>query len=222
VESLHAGQSPIDHLRELSPDASTQSFRDFLGKWQFPGDRAFESIDGFSGGEKARLALALLAWNRPNLLLLDEPTNHLDLEMREALAEALSDFDGAIVMVSHDRHLIGLVSDSYWRVHDGVVEPFDGDLDDYAAWLRSRPAAEQGGAPTPTPAAAKPEARPAPAAGPARPRPANKANPVKVQQAEARVARLEQKLAECEARLADPATYAEDPGALGDAGRPPI
>src|SRR3546814_8117675 len=115
------------HLRELSPDAATQAFRDFLGKWNFPGDRAFESIDGFSGGERARLALAPIAWKQPNVLLLDEPTNHLDLDMREALAEALSDFDGAIVLVSHDRHLIGLVSDTFWRVHDGVVEPFDGD-----------------------------------------------------------------------------------------------
>src|SRR5690606_10621413 len=106
VESLRAGQSPIDHLRELSPDTPTQAFRDFLGKWNFPGDRAFESIDAFSGGEKARLALALIAWRQPNVLLLDEPTNHLDLDMREALAEALSDFDGAIVLVSHDRHLI--------------------------------------------------------------------------------------------------------------------
>src|SRR5690606_26743738 len=113
VEALRAGTSPIDHLRELSPDASTQSFRDFLGKWYFPGDRAFESIDGFSGGERARLALALIAWKQPNVLLLDEPTNHLDLDMREALAEALSDFDGAIVLVSHDRHLIGLVSDTF-------------------------------------------------------------------------------------------------------------
>src|SRR3546814_9878324 len=138
VEALRAGTSPVDHLRELSPDASTQAFRDFLGKWNFPGDRAFESIDGFSGGERARLALALIAWKQPNVLLLDEPTNHLDLDMREALAEALSDFDGAIVLVSHDRHLIGLVSDTFWRVHDGVVEPFDGDLDEYAAWLRSR------------------------------------------------------------------------------------
>ncbi|HEY0310332.1 MAG TPA: ABC-F family ATP-binding cassette domain-containing protein, partial [Luteimonas sp.] len=142
VDTLVPGTSPIDHLRELAPAGSTQDFRNFLGQWQFPGDRAFEAIDTFSGGEKARLALALLAWNKPNLLLLDEPTNHLDLEMREALAEALSDFEGAIVMVSHDRHLIGLVSDTYWRVHDGVVEAFDGDLDDYAAWLRSRPSAE--------------------------------------------------------------------------------
>ncbi|MCF5930796.1 ATP-binding cassette domain-containing protein, partial [Xanthomonas perforans] len=109
VESLHEGQSPMDHFRELSPDGSNQAFRDFLGKWNFAGDRAFEVVDGFSGGERARLALALIAWQQPNVLLLDEPTNHLDLEMREALAEALSDFEGAIVMVSHDRHLIGLV-----------------------------------------------------------------------------------------------------------------
>ncbi|MFA4578896.1 ABC-F family ATP-binding cassette domain-containing protein, partial [Xanthomonas perforans] len=142
VESLHEGQSPMDHFRELSPDGSNQAFRDFLGKWNFAGDRAFEVVDGFSGGERARLALALIAWQQPNVLLLDEPTNHLDLEMREALAEALSDFEGAIVMVSHDRHLIGLVCDSFWRVADGVVEPFAGDLDEYAAWLRSRPAAQ--------------------------------------------------------------------------------
>ncbi len=142
VESLHEGQSPIDHFRDLSPDSPTQAFRDFLGKWNFPGDRAFEVVDGFSGGERARLALALIAWQQPNVLLLDEPTNHLDLEMREALAEALSDFEGAIVMVSHDRHLIGLVCDTFWRVADGVVEPFNGDLDAYAAWLRARPAAQ--------------------------------------------------------------------------------
>ena len=222
VESLVAGTSPVDHLRELSPDTPTQAFRDFLGKWQFPGDRAFESIDGFSGGEKARLALALVAWKQPNLLLLDEPTNHLDLEMREALAEALSDFDGAIVMVSHDRHLIGLVSDRYWRVHDGVVEPFEGDLDEYAAWLRARPAEGEGrGAGKPqAPAAAVPSPAPAAAPSEAPPRPARrgKANPQKLAKAEARVARLEGKLAECEASLADPAVYA-DAGRVADLGR---
>ncbi|MBN8727857.1 MAG: ABC-F family ATP-binding cassette domain-containing protein [Xanthomonadales bacterium] len=138
VESLQAGRSPIDHLRDLAPGVATQDFRDYLGRWQFPGDRAFESIDGFSGGERARLALALIAWKKPNVLLLDEPTNHLDLEMREALAEALSDFDGAIVLVSHDRHLTGLVCDTFWRVADGHVEAFNGDLDEYASWLRAR------------------------------------------------------------------------------------
>ena len=138
VESLHEGQTPIDHLRMIAPTSTVQDFRDFLGRWNFPGDRAFEVIDGFSGGERARLALAMIAWKRPNVLLLDEPTNHLDLEMREALAEALADFDGAIVMVSHDRHLIGLVCDRYVRVADGHVEPYDEDLDAYATWLKQR------------------------------------------------------------------------------------
>ena len=200
VESLKEGTSPIDHLRELSPDSPTQAFRDFLGKWYFPGDRAFESIDGFSGGERARLALALIAWKQPNVLLLDEPTNHLDLDMREALAEALSDFEGAIVLVSHDRHLIGLVSDTFWRVSDGVVKPFDGDLDEYAAWLRSRPASEQARAPA-MPKAAEPAPEPA--------RPVQKVNPHKLGKAEARVAELERALAELEAELADPAVYAD-------------
>ncbi len=142
VESLREGATPMDHFRDIDPDGVNQSFRDFLGKWNFPGDRAFEPVDGFSGGERARLALALIAWQQPNVLLLDEPTNHLDLEMREALAEALSIFEGAIVMVSHDRHLIGLVCDTFWRVADGVVEPFAGDLDEYAAWLRTRATAQ--------------------------------------------------------------------------------
>ncbi|HLM54458.1 MAG TPA: ABC-F family ATP-binding cassette domain-containing protein, partial [Pseudoxanthomonas sp.] len=164
VESLKAGQSPIDHLRDLAPDTATQAFRDFLGKWNFRGDRAFESVDGFSGGERARLALALIAWRQPNVLLLDEPTNHLDLEMREALAEALSVFEGAIVMVSHDRHLIGLVCETFWRVADGRVEPFAGDLDEYAAWLRAR-ASAQGGK------AAKVESAPLPAPPPPVPPP---------------------------------------------------
>ncbi|HZV37398.1 MAG TPA: ABC-F family ATP-binding cassette domain-containing protein [Pseudoxanthomonas sp.] len=211
VESLHEGQSPIDHFREISPDSPTQAFRDFLGKWNFPGDRAFEAVDGFSGGERARLALALIAWQQPNVLLLDEPTNHLDLEMREALAEALSDFDGAIVMVSHDRHLIGLVCDTFWRVADGVVEPFDGDLDEYAAWLRSRPAAQGTKqkmaelAPTPPP--------------PTRPMPAKKSpNPHKLAAAEAKVAELEDALAVLDAEMSDPAA-ASDATRLRELGR---
>jgi ATP-binding cassette subfamily F protein 3 len=203
VESLHAGQSPIDHLRDLAPDSPTQAFRDFLGKWNFPGDRAFESIDGFSGGERARLALALIAWRQPNVLLLDEPTNHLDLDMREALAEALSDFDGAIVMVSHDRHLIGLVCETFWRVAGGKVEAFDGDLDEYAAWLRSRPGSEQAKAdkaakPAPAPIAATPAAKPA-----------SRVNPHKLAQAEARVAELEARMQGMQVELADPSLYAD-------------
>jgi len=203
VEALVAGTSPIDHLREISPDASLQDFRNFLGKWSFAGDRAFESIDGFSGGERARLALSLIAWRQPNVLLLDEPTNHLDLEMREALAEALSDFPGAIVLVSHDRHLIGLVSDTFWRVAEGVVTPFDGDLDEYAAWLRSRASGD------PKKAAAKPAeapaAPPAPAVAPAKK--AAKINPHKLAKAEARVAEIETRLAQIETELAAPEAY---------------
>jgi ATP-binding cassette subfamily F protein 3 len=217
VEALVAGTSPIDHLRELSPDTATQAFRDFLGKWYFPGDRAFESIDGFSGGEKARLALALIAWRQPNVLLLDEPTNHLDLDMREALAEALSDFDGAIVMVSHDRHLIGLVCDKFVRVADGVVEPFDGDLDEYAAWLRTRAGGEH----------KKAEAKPAPVEAkqvetkstPVPSAPAKKINPHKLAKAEARVAELEARLAAIETELADPATWNDGGKRAADLGR---
>ncbi|HHW4681336.1 MAG TPA: ATP-binding cassette domain-containing protein, partial [Xylella taiwanensis] len=206
VESLYEGQSPIDHFRRLSPEVSIQSLRDFLAKWNFPGDRAFESVDGFSGGERARLALSLIAWRQPNVLLLDEPTNHLDLEMREALAEALSDFDGAIVMVSHDRHLIGLVCDTFWRVADGVVEPFAGDLDEYAAWLRTRPAARGVRAKSTevnqsrTAVAAKLTSSQVPVK--------RLANPQKLAAAERHVGELEAVLAELDSKLADPANYA--------------
>jgi ATP-binding cassette subfamily F protein 3 len=138
VESLREGASPMDHLRDIAPGKSEQVLRSYLGGWNFAGDRAFESVDGFSGGERARLALALIAWQQPNVLLLDEPTNHLDMDMREALAEALADFPGALVLVSHDRHMIGLACDTFWRVADGHVVEFNGDLDDYARWLRGR------------------------------------------------------------------------------------
>ncbi|HZX75968.1 ABC-F family ATP-binding cassette domain-containing protein [Lysobacter sp.] len=199
VESLQEGSTPIDHLAKIAPGVATQQLRDFLGKWNFPGDRAFESVDGFSGGERARLALALIAWRKPNVLLLDEPTNHLDLDMREALAEALSDFDGAIVLVSHDRHLIGLVCDTFWRVADGVAQPFDGDLDAYAVWLRTRESSAE-----------KEKAKPAPvAAAPAKPASKGpKVNAHKLAQAEARVAELESKLHTLDMDLADPDRYA--------------
>src|SRR4249919_59488 len=197
VESLKSGTSAIDHLRELTPNGSTQAFRDFLGKWNFAGDRAFESINGFSGGERARLALALIAWLQPNVLLLDEPTNHLDLEMREALAEALSIFEGAIVMVSHDRHLIGLVCETFWRVADGRVEPFDGDLDQYAAWLKSRPGNEP----------AKLVKPPAPVVEVSKT--TTRINPYKLAKAESRVAELESRIAALEGELAEPSLYAD-------------
>ncbi|KGM56591.1 ABC transporter ATP-binding protein [Lysobacter arseniciresistens ZS79] len=212
VESLRAGASPVDHLADIAPGVATQQLRDFLGKWNFPGDRAFESVDVFSGGERARLALALIAWRQPNVLLLDEPTNHLDLDMREALAEALGEFDGAIVLVSHDRHLIGLVCDSFWRVADGVAQPFDGDLDEYASWLRARDSSGDGKGRSkapPTPVQAPDTAVPA-----APRKSKGKGNPHKLAKAEARVADLEAQLAAVEAELADPAVYA-DAGARG-------
>ncbi|HEU0305729.1 MAG TPA: ABC-F family ATP-binding cassette domain-containing protein [Lysobacter sp.] len=199
VESLREGTSPIDHLGDIAPGVSTQQLRDFLGKWNFPGDRAFESVDKFSGGERARLALALIAWRQPNVLLLDEPTNHLDLDMREALAEALATFDGAIVLVSHDRHLIGLVCETFWRVADGVAQPFDGDLDAYAVWLRTRDASD-GKAKVPAKAA------PAPAVAASRKKPPNAH---KLAQAEARVAELESKLHAIDMDLADPDVYSD-------------
>jgi ATP-binding cassette subfamily F protein 3 len=207
VESLRPGTSPVEHLRDLAPNTATQEFRDFLGRWNFPGDRAFESVDGFSGGERARLALALIAWRKPNVLLLDEPTNHLDLDMREALAEALSDFPGAIVLVSHDRHLIGLVCDQYWRVADGRVAEFDGDLDAYAVWLRSRggePKADAAAkAATATSAASK--------STPARDTPAQRQLRKRVAQIDARLPLLQADLAAIELRLAAPDLYAKGP-----------
>jgi ATP-binding cassette subfamily F protein 3 len=152
----------LRHLQDLAPGIGEQVARSYLGRWAFVGDRVFENVDGFSGGERARLALALIAYTKPNLLLLDEPTNHLDLEMREALAEALNDFEGAIVLVSHDRSLQGLVCDSFWRVADGQVEPFEGDLDDYARWLRARRGTGEGErVAAPVAPSPKPEAAPA-------------------------------------------------------------
>ena len=119
----------------MAAKATEQELRDFLAGFGFRGDRVFEPVGPFSGGEKARLMLALTAYLRPNLMLLDEPTNHLDLEMRQALAVALQDYEGAVVLVSHDRHLLRTVADEFIVVHKGRATPFDGDLEDYAKWL---------------------------------------------------------------------------------------
>ena len=138
IEVLRPDESPLRHLTRLDPRTREQELRDFLGGFDFRGDMALSPIAPFSGGEKARLALALLVWQRPNLILLDEPTNHLDLEMRHALTLALQEYEGAIVLVSHDRHLLRTTVDSLWLVANGQVQPFDGDLDDYRDWLRQR------------------------------------------------------------------------------------
>jgi ATP-binding cassette subfamily F protein 3 len=138
VEQLRAGESPLWHLARIDPAAREQDLRDFLGGFDFRGDMAGAEVGRFSGGEKARLTLALLVRQKPNLLLLDEPTNHLDIEMREALAEALQDYGGALIVVAHDRHLLRATADALWLVADGRVAPFDGDLDDYRDWVLSR------------------------------------------------------------------------------------
>ncbi|TDV52662.1 ATP-binding cassette subfamily F protein 3 [Pseudomonas graminis] len=135
LDSLDAKASPLLHLQRIAPAEREQALRDFLGGFDFRGARLDEPVLNFSGGEKARLALALIAWDKPNLLLLDEPTNHLDLEMRLALTMALQEFSGAVLVVSHDRHLLKSTTDNFLLVADGLVQEFDGDLDDYARWL---------------------------------------------------------------------------------------
>src|SRR5690606_15842639 len=137
IDALDLAASPIEHLGAIDPKLGEQDARNYLGGFAFRGDRVFEPVRQFSGGERARLALALIVYREPNLLLLDEPTNHLDLEMRHALEVALQSFDGAVVTVSHDRHLLRSTCDELWRVAEGRVAPFDGDLDDYARWLAS-------------------------------------------------------------------------------------
>jgi ATP-binding cassette, subfamily F, member 3 len=147
MEQLKPDCDAFWHVRNLGgPDYASgdeQRVRDHLGKFGFQGDRAFEPVARFSGGEKARLTLALLVARRPNLLLLDEPTNHLDIDMRQALTIALQSFEGGLVVVSHDRHLIKSVSDTLWLVADGKLKVFDGDLDDYQQWLKARAKNEQ-------------------------------------------------------------------------------
>ena len=135
LDALDAKASPLLHLQRIAPGEREQVLRDFLGGFDFRGNRCDEAVLNFSGGEKARLALALIAWDKPNLLLLDEPTNHLDLEMRLALTLALQDFEGAVLVVSHDRHLLKSTTDEFLLVADGRVVEFEGDLEDYARWL---------------------------------------------------------------------------------------
>ena len=135
LEALDLEASPLLHLQRQAPEASEQSVRDYLGGFGFRGDDCLDPVKLFSGGEKARLALALIAWQEPNLLLMDEPTNHLDLEVRHALTMALQTFPGALILVSHDRHLLRNCVDDFLLVSDGKVTPFDGDLNDYARWL---------------------------------------------------------------------------------------
>ncbi len=143
LESLRADQSPIWHIQQISPEVREQEIRNFLGGFNFVGDMAMQEIAPFSGGEKARLALAMLVWQKPNLLLLDEPTNHLDLDLRHALTLSLQSFEGAMLLVSHDRSLLEATTDQFWLIYDGKLQQFDGDLNDYRQWRLNQEQAAQ-------------------------------------------------------------------------------
>jgi len=193
VEMLRDEESPLWHLKRISAgNVREQDLRNYLGSFNFPGDMATDPIEHFSGGEKARLALALIVWQRPNLLLLDEPTNHLDLETREALAVALAQFEGTLVLVSHDRHLLRATTDQLLIVRDGTVDAFDGDLDDYRDLLLKKEEK-------------KPEKKVV-AEKKIQPKP-KKPNPARVQRLEKEMAKLNERKAAIEAKLADPAIY---------------
>ncbi|MDG1307610.1 MAG: ATP-binding cassette domain-containing protein [Porticoccaceae bacterium] len=137
LEVLDLQASPFLHIQRISPEATEQEIRNFLGGFDFHNDKALDPIKDFSGGEKARVSLAMIVWQKPNLLLLDEPTNHLDLEMRHALTMALQGYEGALVVISHDRHLLRNTVDEFYLVAEGAVREFDGDLNDYQKWLKN-------------------------------------------------------------------------------------
>ncbi len=209
LEQLRPDETPLWHMQHLEPDTPEQELRDYLGGFNFNGEMATRLVGPFSGGEKSRLALALLIRKRPNLLLLDEPTNHLDLEMREALAFALQDFEGGVVVISHDRHLLRTTTDELWLVAEGQVQPFAGDLDEYAAWLAEQRSAEK--APDASTAAKKEERKQQRAdiaaarqALLARRRPLQK----EIQQLETQLAKWQTEKAELDDYLADPSNYA--------------
>ncbi|MBK6472562.1 MAG: ATP-binding cassette domain-containing protein [Betaproteobacteria bacterium] len=175
VDVLHLDDGPLMHMvrlaRDVGPPAREQELRDFLGSFRFVGEMVQQAVGSLSGGEKARLVLAMLVWQRPNLLLMDEPTNHLDLTTREALSIALNEFEGTVMLVSHDRALLRETCDEFWLVAKGKVEPFDGDLDDYQKWLLEVSRANARGQPIPDPpraagAAAEPAPQPAKAKAP--------------------------------------------------------
>jgi ATP-binding cassette subfamily F protein 3 len=195
LEQLDPKASPILHFKRLDPRATEQELRTFLGGFNFRGDRAFEAVEPFSGGEKARLALALVVYQRPNLLLLDEPTNHLDLDMRHALESALLGYAGAVVLVSHDRHLLSATCDSLLLVADGTCKAFEGDLGDYAKWLDDRDRRPREATGNDKKAARKAAAD-------------DRALKAKVEKLDAQLNKLHVQLTALDARLADPQLYA--------------
>jgi ATP-binding cassette subfamily F protein 3 len=198
LENLDSDATPLVHLERLAPKETQLTLRTFLGRFGLAGDSENRPVASFSGGEKSRLALALLAWQKPHLLLLDEPTNHLDLDMRDALTIALEEYAGAVVLVSHDRSLIRAVADELWLVADGEAKLFDGDLEDYKAWIETR-------RPRETSSAAKTEkARPSNVAKSNR-----KALQSKQAKLETALTTAQAELALLNQRLADPSTYSD-------------
>ena len=212
LESLTEGTSALAHLQGIS-DKPTQALRDYLGHWGFAGEAAFALVDTFSGGERARLALALIAWQQPNLLVLDEPTNHLDLEMREALARSLKHFEGAIVLVSHDRYLLQTICTQFLSIRDGRVRDYDGDLDGYYAWSKGQDAYKTGQSRT--------LANPTIVAKPAvamQHNKAAKARAAQIASAERRVAELEKQISALDAAILE-ATQQNDYHTLAEQSR---
>jgi ATP-binding cassette subfamily F protein 3 len=207
LEQLRPAESPLWHMIKLEPRTREQDLRNYLGGFDFRGDMAEAPCGRFSGGEKTRLALALMIRTAPNLLLLDEPTNHLDLEMREALTIALQETEAGMVLVSHDRHLLRATCDELWLVADGKVVPFDGDLDDYAEWLNQSRAAEKSAsrdkATVPSPAVVA-----VPSSAPGKSAPGMRRLKQDADKLEAQIAGWQQELKLLETRLADPALYA--------------
>jgi ATP-binding cassette, subfamily F, member 3 len=195
LEYLKGNLTPLQHMQQLAPKESDLSLRTYLGRFGLAGDDENRPVVTFSGGEKSRLAFALLAYQMPHVLLLDEPTNHLDLDMRDALTLALEEYTGAVVLVSHDRSLIRAVADELWLVADGAAGPFDGDLEDYKKWLESRGTLETG----------KP--KPAKIARKNLPRPNKKALQSKQTKLDTALATAQAELASVNRQLADPATY---------------
>lgn len=203
LEQLRPEDSPLRHLQRLDPRANEQELRDFLGGFGFHGDKALDKVAPFSGGEKARLVLAILVYQKPALLLLDEPTNHLDLEMRLALTVALQEFEGALVVVSHDRHLLRTVTDDLLLVAGGQARHFDGDLDDYRQWLQEQERQEK--KPTEQGPSNKKQDRQAAAAR------RQKLQPIrnKLKSAEKEMEKLTHSLTQLETQLADNSLYSE-------------
>ncbi|MCK9200906.1 MAG: ATP-binding cassette domain-containing protein [Gallionella sp.] len=201
LENLDSKATPLQHMERVAPKETTLALRTFLGRFGLAGNEEDRPVESFSGGEKSRLALALLAWQKPHLLLLDEPTNHLDLDMRDALTLALEEYTGAVVLVSHDRSLIRAVADELYLVADGKAQLFDGDLEDYKTWIEARRPRET--------AQAQPEK---PKQETAAAKPKKKALLSKQTKLEAELNKAQTELAEINGKLADPATYASCSG----------